>query len=135
MDTIAKLKKLFESGAQVSYEDLVSMGIVRVVDDMTFHINRLLEFQERYGLQSHAFYRSYEETWGNWYSGFVPDDEAEEWVKRYRLFLEAGGDPFSLSDSRDRTGCGFSQCDTSWQDNQESGGTSPALLFRRSLRR
>lgn len=95
MDEFDELQKLLDSGVEITHEDLVRLGVVRVVDDLTFHRNRLLEFQLRYNTHSYEFYRSYGEASAE-FNVRVPEYDASEWIERYRLFVKAGGDPFSL---------------------------------------
>lgn len=125
MTSVEELRKLLDSGVEITEDDLIRLGVVRVVDELTFQRNRLAEFERRYHIESQDFYRSFREAPFD-YSARVPDSDAFEWVRRYERFLNAGGDPFTLPGASSSAPPSPGQANKS--EKREAGVNSPASL-------
>ncbi|MGE5590126.1 MAG: hypothetical protein ACM3ZA_05860 [Bacillota bacterium] len=125
MTSVEELRKLLDSGVEISEADLIRLGVVRVVDDLTFQRNRLIEFERKYHIETLEFYRSFRENYFD-YSAQVPKFDALEWVHRYERFLDAGGDPFTLPPAG--TAGSPSRGQASNNDKHEAGASAPASL-------
>lgn len=128
MDRFDELRKLLDSGAEITHEDLVRLGVVRVVDDLTFQRNRLLEFQQRYNTHSYVFYRTYVEA-PEELDSRISEYDAFEWARRCRLFSEAGGHLFSLPQPGAALTAQMGQAETSGDNGRWGQQPPPSTIL------
>lgn len=76
----------------ITIEDLVEIGIAEVVDEPDYSRERLVEYENKYGLFSYDLYWLY--LMG--VATDVPIDEVRQWVFEYEVYIRNDGDPFEI---------------------------------------
>jgi hypothetical protein len=79
----------------IKVDDLIEFSdLFTVVEEPEHSKKKLLSYQQKYGICSDEFYNYYNQILG--LDSFIGNEDFDDWVYNYEIFLEADGDIWEL---------------------------------------